>query len=662
MKSLTIHVFLVMILATPAAAQNDHANAATHYQRAIDVMESLSWDEHNTFWEYYGPTFSPTQELRDALRKAQPALHHFNRGTLQEYSHFNLDVGNGVEIPTSHLMNLRKLAMASRADVSLRLHDGDTSGAANRIAAMNRSMTHFQDDRMLVSSLVGVAISVFTDNLIETGLDHAAFDPSDLLRMLHPLEQFMESSDPFGFVESLAAERDATLMLLNEGTNVDGINARVLTMWSGSDTLDQEQFDTLSNDELSRHVDAYDTTMDDIIDAFTMADRETASAVMAEIQSSFLESEQNLLAPLIVIYAKAMESRNLAESTVQDRITMMRELLDDDVDAVDIANAAVWYLRGVTALDELDDDMLTSLREMDMAWDSEVPESVDTLLRGSGAQVIEHVRTGSNIRRCDFSIARIWYDHPPIPHYVPGMRDLFRLLHADAIRMMQVGEIDAAAERLAICYRVVDHLSGDGQMLSSLLAHTAYEHTHLLVDFATFDNRWNPEHVYALAAAFDRLGRADPFGYGRASSAMRDMASKVHHYYGANRVVDDDDLPVKFEKLQFMTADEALALLQFHDVIEQRRRVHLAEHGEWVPPDTSPEFSINALQDVIALDRLTALCKQSKSISNEMLQEAFDYSEFPPLITFTEIPTRMQQARDALRIGAAMFQHAGDES
>lgn len=658
-------VLASLLLCGIASAQGDHRNAATHYQRAFERLESLTWDERNHMWEYTGPTFIPTPELRSALRKAQPMLNEFQRGSLQTYSHFNLDFGRGFDLPISHLTNMRQIAVAAKADINVRLHDGDTGGAADRIAAMNRSIVHFHDDRMFVSSLVGQAIYGFTDGIIQSGLDHAAFNAADVMKMLQPLEQLAASGDPFGFREAITTEHAYMMGLLNERI-VDGeisdLNDLMSYVLMTSETIDEQRWADLTVDEFSQHVAAYDAAMGEIIEVYAMDDREAATARIAEIEQAFSESEHDLFAPMIAMYAKGLRQRDYTESVLKDRIASLRELIDDDIEPEHVANAAVWYLRGITMMEnDLDSEFIDALREMTMVWVAQLCEEVSSALSERTGHIIEEFRQGSEIHRCDFSIARVRNEFPFVPSYVPGMRDAFRLLHADAIRLMQAGDADAAVERLAICYRIVGHLSEDGQLLSSLVAHRAFEETHLLA--ATDIERITPGHIRTLATAFDRIGRVDPFGYARAiggtRSKLAEMLESLCEYYEPQA----DALTKQAQVVREADGDRLFALLAVYEAQSFRWLQNAPiRYAGWQEDVERAVPTVEAIGDMLPLDKVELLRTEARQLIENMYADGFDGNHQPPLTTVSDLNERMSQARTTLRLAAAGFQQAIAES
>lgn len=658
--------FVVMALAVLACCSDafghdgGYRNAAKHYQRAFERFEGLSYDDRSLLLNVDLASTPPTQAIRDAMRRAQPILNDFHRASLQPYSDFHLDYSQGFDLVIPHLANMRDVVRLAKTDIQLRLADGDSAGAADRLAAMGRNLQHYNDDRLLISSLVGGAVYALVDDTIQLGLDAAAFDPAEALKILQPLEQLNATADPFGYLESIATEQDLIVMAMTDAFKNDSMSETLDSLW-GPDHVDdpfRERWETLPEHEFELHVEAYDQFLDDVAEVFAMDDPELAAERMAELSDTFVNSEHNLFASVIISYNHVLRSKHNSEGLLRDRINDLRAIVAGEVDAHAIANAAVWYLRGLDMLNDLDEDAITLLRE-DHLWDTPLPDDLANVLRDEAQPIINEFRTGSEIRQCDFSIARS-HEHPFIPRYTPGMRDAFRLLHADAIDAMHRNDAEALADRLAISYRIIAHLGGDAQLPSCLVSHTAFEHTHLLVEAALEAEHLSLAHMEELNAAFDRISRADPFGYAAAIRMTRRDLSNA-----AERLARDFEVDLEAphfdelsQNLRNGDPDRLLTLLALNDAYLQHREDDLFKAGYFPADLKMPTVKIEPLADVVELDEVNALRERAREVVAAVISGTSTDAERHYLTeptNVTDITTRMQRARSVLRIGAAMF-------
>lgn len=650
---------LIALLAVcgPCFGQSsDHSNAAMHYHRAFDRFSTLTQREWEVLMDYDGPSVPPTPELRNALRKVQPILNDFHRGTLQQYSDFGLDFNQGFDLLMPHLGPMRQIALLSRTDIAVRLHDGDTTGATNRIAAMARSISHFSDDRTMISTLVGQGVYSLTDSVVQMGFDHAAFNAGDAMRMLHPLEALAAQDDPFGYIETLFTEQHWIMVAVSDSFE-KGELAQLLDSISEPDVpFDDERWQNLSEEEFSLNVAAFDDFMNDAVEIFAMDDHESAVEAMKQLEENYLQSEHNLFSMLTSAYSKILETRKRGEDMLRTRLDTLRELAEGEIEPEHLANAAVWYLRGIELLRNADENAVTELRAFDAMLDSVPSDELRELLTKLGQDVIDEFRAGSEIRRCDFSIARQRSEFPFIPTYAPGMRDVLRLLHADAVRLIQDGRIDDAADRFITCYRVIGHFSQDDQLLSSLVSHVGFEHTHILVDAAIEEDLFDSDIRRALFTAFDRIGRADPFGYGGAIRRTREHG--VDHVWRLARW--DEANAERYDRLaeiiQTIDADRLLTLLALEEAVqEERRRRPLAE-GRWPVDYIDAPIQHEALADVISLKSLEQLREETDALAVTVLDGEFDGDFSIQLTPITKIAQRREQARSVLRYGSALLQ------
>jgi hypothetical protein len=111
------------------------------------------------------------------------------------------------------------------------------------------------------------------------------------------------------------------------------------------------------------------------------------------------------------------------------------------------------------------------------------------------------------------------------PAYVAGMHELLAVLRADVRRSLRESPAedrpDGAIDRLVVCYRVIDHLSADGVIMSSLVAHDALLRTTEIATPAVEANRFGDNGRSTLASTAWRLTRTDPFGYTASVKTLR---------------------------------------------------------------------------------------------------------------------------------------------
>ena len=167
-------VALLLVVSGAVAARpplGDPHNAATWYLEAIDALQVLTDEDRIYVADVLERHLPPTPRLREILARAAPALRAAERGAQEARADFNLQYEQGFELLLPHLSQLRMMARLMAVDANVRLHDGNTSGAAARLTSMYQMGRHVTSDRILISSLVGQSIFSVSDANVQFGLD-----------------------------------------------------------------------------------------------------------------------------------------------------------------------------------------------------------------------------------------------------------------------------------------------------------------------------------------------------------------------------------------------------------------------------------------------------------------------------------------------------------
>ncbi len=615
---------LLLAGAASAAQPDDDRNAATWYRRAIERMRAaaLTTEERVALgaYELRGAT-QPSETVRAALARLQSAFSALRRGAEQGASDFGLDYGQGFDLEMPHLAELQGVARLMQRDAMVRLNDGDTSGAADSIASLYRLSGHFGDDRVLISSLVGQAVFRLTDQTTQYAMDLAAFGPGECGGLLTALET-IPAGDAFGVVGCLLHESDVVTQWLRDKYADEHARGRI------SEDLGLQEDDALQLDALllvenerEAALDAADEVMGRAVEAFLADDPDEGRLALECLQEEVRRGEHGAIAAVLLpsylkLYERLSENRKL----LADRIELLRAVAAGERSPSSLVNAAVWYLRAVEMIQDLDADFRAQLprivREMK-------PIDAETSQRLSSASaIIDTLRQGSQAPRCDFSIAG--GKPAAVPGYLPGLRESFRLLQADALRLLHEGERDQGADRLAIGYRVAAHLAGDPQLAGALVAHTGFEGTDAVVRPAL--GSLEDAQRAVLLAAVQAMPARDPFGYMGAIERARREILKALHVAGPGRVTleravqeaggdalmyflvvatrrgDEEDLPAAWQPLADVLDLEALRAARSR---AEAARALLAESGDVnaIRPDPMPEIgrvrerSARAMQD-----------------------------------------------------------------
>lgn len=566
----TLFVIMLPMLSTrPATAQEDRRNAATWYRRALDEFSRLSESDLQLVIDYAAdPQAPPSPETRRAISRASAALRLAQRGAEQSYSDFDLDYGQGFDLLLPHLSGLRNLSRAMSADAMMRLHDGDSHGAAQRLASGYQMSAHLSNDHILISSLVGDAMFRNSDSAVQIGLDQAGFNAGDSASLLRAMNS-LGNHDPFAFIESVSGEQEIAIMWMNErfGNQEDRIRMADEMGWLTDNGSDAERLAAMTDDEFQDQMELYDRTMDRVVEAFTIEDREAGRALLDKITEEVENGERGFLAELILpSLGRVYDRMHDSQKQIDERIELLEKLTTGLTQPEDEANAALFYLQAIAKLEERPANDLIALRQLDE--DPSVvlnPELLGVL--DSSEPILKILRQGSKLQRCDFSFTR------PRPHdllnlyppYAPGLHDLFRLLNADAVRLLRKGELETAVDRLDISFRMIAHFSGDEILISPLIAHHAFTRSLLITKDAMSLKNFSDTNRAALFNAVKRIPQRDPFGYIGSMVAMRKPISRK--LFDSGRERDFRDLPMFDKVSRSWDGDRLLFLLVVFDTL-----------------------------------------------------------------------------------------------
>jgi hypothetical protein len=629
-----IVTFVALLLAAGAQAQTaDSRNAATWYLRAVDQYLAIPEAQRDLLADYDPASGPPSPQLRATLNQMQAIFQTMQRGSMQDTSDFALDYSQGFELLLPHLSPMRQIARAACTDAMVRISEGDSSGAADRLASLYRMSGHGGDDRILISCLVGQAVFSAADRTVQYGIDRAVFNAGDSAK-LFSATQSLNGDDPFQYLESVATEQEVAVDWITRRfeeaespeqfaqTIAGGLGEPSAQALAG---LDQEGFDAA--------IGQYDAVMTRVVEAFANPDPQAAQQAIDQIQEEMMRGEHGPIAAMMVpSFSKLMERRSAGEKMLAERIAVLEGLVKGEVTPEEIANAAMWYLRGIELLESVEETKLESVRAAAMDSSKSVPTDVIALLDSKPiADAIEQFREGSTKRRCDFNAMTRRAQMSLIAPYGPGMNDGLILLRLDAQRRCATGGTDgkaAALDRLATLFRVIGHVSGDPMLICSIISHTNFNAAQPLLKAALDSGDRTDADKAALLDAMDRISRRDPFGYVEAVvQSRKTLAHKVFEEY------DGDDL---------------LRVALVFDLLAGNGDVNLAAQQAQARSRLAPVFSTQAIESMrLRLSEIAPMIA-----ANDW--SIFLTGEWPAIVE-PSVRDRMRRARADLRSAAGLL-------
>jgi len=652
-----LSVLACLVAATAAAG--DNRNAATWYGKAMEKATPLSEAEWRALGAYQAdPSQPPSPEVRQLLARMKPVFDLTRRGCRQEYADWNLDYSQGFEMLLPHLAEMRTIARLMQAEALVQLHDGRPGAAAEEIAAIYRLSGHFGDDRTLISSLVGQAVFKCADVASQAGLDHAAFGPGEsaaLLRGLKPLEPV----DPFEMGEAVAMEQTLVLGYLDSRADDPQQRARMAEVM-GVVAEDEESSKWLlgaSDEQFDAALDQYDQSMNLMVEAFTGQDRAAGRAEIEKLEKEISAGEYGPLAAMFIpTFSKVFDKMVESEQQLADRVQVLQGLARAKVHPEEEANAAIFYARGIELIRQMDKARFDAVCGYAAGERGERDDLAARALQAA-QDILDLFREGSMKRRCDFAFLRPGRSLRLCPDYVGGMRDAVRLLHADAMRLLDAGESAAAADRLAISYRVVGHLTGDDMLLSAPLAHRTFERANEIARSALQNDRFDADHRATLRNAAERISAKDPFGYINSVVASRDRI--ILRYRGRWTQTPEERRRIKtiIAAIEQWNGDQILYYLTVHDTLARAD-----EQEEEADPSSARLDPLTRLDDVISLPALEQARLTVGRVAPRLARDDINIFDEGAWEGIARIVERMRSARRDLRRGLEMLQPVGGEA
>jgi hypothetical protein len=194
--------------AEPAPALSD--NAALGYYSfwlAVNADDNKAFSEHCGTQEWGKPLPAP---LTEALVREQPNIQKLLRTTRMKHCDFGRDFSEVFELLLPELSKMRGIARMFKADANRLILEGKVDDAAERYAAIFDLARHCGQDRVLISSLVSIAIAnVPVSDLVE---DHGAglLTKTGRAKVLAAIDR-LNGTEGFGVKRSIEGERELAI-------------------------------------------------------------------------------------------------------------------------------------------------------------------------------------------------------------------------------------------------------------------------------------------------------------------------------------------------------------------------------------------------------------------------------------------------------------------
>lgn len=242
---------------TPARVAPEHRNAAIKYlMLAMEMPRDLTEKVAAVNYDACGVTLESIKN-DPAAAAALAALESYDiapwikAASLAKYD-LELATEEGFNLLLPHLGKLRSAARLVRWSARVALAQDRPEQAAERLAALTRMSRHVTQDRILISSLVGVAISAIAFDEMRTLAASGTLTQPARDSLVKTLES-LDAADPFLTRAALRGERDLAgqsmrsrfagpdagsklvelMMPASDQDDATRLRARIISAWDG---------------------------------------------------------------------------------------------------------------------------------------------------------------------------------------------------------------------------------------------------------------------------------------------------------------------------------------------------------------------------------------------------------------------------------------------
>jgi hypothetical protein len=239
-------------------------------------------------------------------------------------------------------------------------------------------------------------------------------------------------------------------------------------------------------------------------------------------------------------------------------------------------NAATWYQRSIARLGsiEITEAEWAAIREFQRDPHGRPSASVrEVLARVEPA--LSAARRGAQQEYNDFGLDYTRGFELPLPH-LGKLRNIGRLMAADAAVRLHDGDASGAAGEIASVYRIADHMPADEILISSLVGQAVFQAADRVAEMGLDRGDFGPTESGTLRDALQTLGEKDPFDLvGAIENERVVMADWVKQKYGDSEVRAHmlDDLSMEVGASGQLAALMLVEDSQFEGALDQYAQV-----------------------------------------------------------------------------------------
>lgn len=424
------------------------------------------------------------------IRSIEQRLH---RAARSDVSDFELDFSQGFDLQAPHLAAMRGLAVHLIAEARARTIAGDGPGAAQLADTFNRIALHLKQDRLLISSLVGMAMLRASSETIDFMIEQEQLSARDAAMLLQAFDG-IDERDPTGLIDALDHERQYVgawirSLLAEEMGELNALTRLGLAVES------REELDTFFD------MDGYDRAMRDMVEAMRMDDLDKATTRLASIDQRLEAGDYGKLAQLLVVSL--------------DRVLVMRSEHEAELAFL---QAGLQRVAAGEAVEDIEPNAAWRYIEVARAIDAAArAEDVDAAARTA---MLDELMLAALMERCEFPIDEL-APRPVVPMWTTGLHRGGRWLVEDARRRYEAADVDGAVGRLDTTLAVAADLSTSPHLADALVAHEMTAAAMQLIAELDENELLNDAARRRLLVTLRNIRTSDPFGYRQSADDSR---------------------------------------------------------------------------------------------------------------------------------------------
>lgn len=277
---------------TPATKDK---NAALEYLTLRDLFDPEMLRLAGEEWGNNQPGWGPSEKLTVLLEEAQPLIRRLMEASKLPTSDFGIRYEDGFGALLPHLGHMRTFARMLGCDARRLAIAGRTDDAAERLCTCLRMASHLTSDRVLISSLVSIAISSLALNQAEILARDYGLSDSARREIVRSARRLL-TDDPFGTRACIQMEKQLALNSITPFYKGKGDEAgrelvKQFKLWQ-FDTEALKEIEPLNEQQIDEQMDLMDRYYGTLTGLWTAKD---AQERLQQLEERLTKGEFGLL-------------------------------------------------------------------------------------------------------------------------------------------------------------------------------------------------------------------------------------------------------------------------------------------------------------------------------------------------------------------------------